>query len=264
MVEDVSPALVSVAAALQKDMPQLMEAARVASETTADTAEEPPANMMLPVPGSHPVFNQQDFVARMHMPKSYDENQPYPAYSGTANSVFALAMTDAFPGAPVSWPEVHAYQQTHFAKCKPQHAVVWKHAVTVVVAEGDASRYNPAAPQFRVVSMNVMIFAFLQELQKRLQPALVEGGCIPIGFLNAARHVPVNYVLIPASAQFEEHVYIFSLQIMENFREAGGACPDSLAARSDLGASSGYEAEGRCCFRGPRRSRRGDAEEDPL
>ena len=94
----------------------------------------------------------------------------------------------------------------------------WKHAITVVVAEGDASSYDPAAPALRKISMDKVVFAFLLELKKRLRK--VEVGCIPLGFLRAARHVPVNYVLIPASAAHEEHVYVYAMQIMEDFRTA--------------------------------------------
>ena len=195
-------------------MPQLMLAASLALELT----EQGPVNMMQPVAGCHPLFSVEDFAARMKLPAEWKEGEPYPEYKGTAHSIFALAMGDAIPGAPVSMHEVRSYQEAHFAKLKANEAVRWEHTVTVVVAEDDASRYNPNAPAFRKISMDVMIFAFLQELQKRRE--IAERGCIPVNFLQAARHLPVNYVLIPASAAHEEHVYVFSLQIMEDFRTA--------------------------------------------
>ena len=195
-------------------MPQLMEAASLALQLT----EHGPVNMMQPVAGCHPLFSEADFAARMKLPAEWKEGQPYPEYKGTAHSIFALATGDAIPGAPVSMHEVRSYQEAHFAKLKSNEAVRWEHAVSVVVAEDDASRYDPNAPAFRKISMDVMVFAFLQELQKRME--LAESGCIPVNFLQAARHLPVNYVLIPASAAHEEHVYVFSLQIMEDFRAA--------------------------------------------
>ena len=204
----------SIAAELRSDMPQLMAAAGEA----AGLVEEGPVNMMQPLPGCHPLFVQADFVSRMQMPKDWKEGDEYPEYKGTAQSIFALLLGDAIPGAPVSSHEVLKYQEAHFSKLKPGEAVKWKHAITVVVSEDDASRYDPAAPALRKISMDKVVFAFLLELKKRL--AKVEHGCIPLGFLRAARHVPVNYVLIPASAAHEEHVYVFALQIMEDFRTA--------------------------------------------
>ena len=204
----------SIAAELHGDLPQLMAAAGEA----AGQVEEGPVNMMQPLPGCHPLFVQADFVSRMQMPKDWKEGDADPEYKGTAQSIFALLLGDAIPGAPVSSHEVLKYQEAHFSKLKPGEAVKWKHAITVVVSEDDASRYDPAAPALRKISMDKVVFAFLLELKKRL--AKVEHGCIPLGFLRAARHVPVNYVLIPASAAHEEHVYVFALQIMEDFRTA--------------------------------------------
>ena len=63
-------------------------------------------------------------------------------------------------------------------------------------------------------------FAFLEEFRHRLRDEALEAGCIPVGFLQAARHVPVNYVLVPAGSAREEHIYVLSLQIMEDFRIA--------------------------------------------
>ena len=74
-------------------------------------------------------------------------------------------MGDAIPGAPVSSHEVRKYQETHFAQLKSTELVRWKHPVTVVVAEDDASRYDPAAPALRTISMDKVVFAFLLELK---------------------------------------------------------------------------------------------------
>jgi hypothetical protein len=195
-------------------MPQLMESAARAAEMV----EGEPVDMMQPFPGCHPLFAQADFVSRMQVPTGWKQGDDYPEYKGTAQSIFALLMADAIPGAPVSSHEVLKYQEAHFSNLTSGEAVKWKHAITVVVAEGDASSYDPAAPALRKISMDKVVFAFLLELKKRLRK--VEGGCIPLGFLRAARHVPVNYVLIPASAAHEEHVYVYAMQIMEDFRTA--------------------------------------------
>ena len=206
--------LAMAAAELRKAFPQLLDAVRQAVETM----EQGPAHVMQPIAGCHPLFSVEDFASRMKLPEKWQEGEAYPEYKGTAHSIFALTMGDAIPGAPVSLHEVRSYQETHFAKLKPSDAVRWKHPVSVVVVEGDASSYDPEAPAFRKISMDVMVFAFLLELQKRMR--LVETGCIPTGFLQAALHVPVNYVLVPASAAHEENVYVLSLQIMEDFRTA--------------------------------------------
>ena len=128
-------------------------------------------------------------------------------------------MGDAIPGAPVSLHDVRVYRETHFAKLKPSETPKWESPITVAVSEDEASAYNASAPAFRRISMDVMVFAFSQELQHRLD-LFDSAGLVPLGFLQAARHVPVNYVLVPASAAHEEHVYLLSLQIMEDFRIA--------------------------------------------
>ena len=45
-----------------------------------------------------------------------------------------------------------------------------------------------------------MVFAFLEEFRHRLRDEALEAGRIPVGLLQAARRVPVNYVLVPAGS----------------------------------------------------------------
>jgi hypothetical protein len=62
-----------------------------------------------------------------------------------------------------------------------------------------------------------MIYAFLLEWWERLQqttPAAVVDG-----FLAAASHVPVNYHWIADTADFEEQVFILSIQLIEDLRK---------------------------------------------
>ena len=136
----------SIAAELHGDLPQLMAAAGEA----AGLVEEGPVNRMQPLPGCHPLFVQADFVSRMQMPEGWKH--------GSVD--FCLAPGDAIPGAPVSSHEVLKYQEARFSKLKPGETVKWKHAITVVVAEDDASRYDPAAPALRKISMDKVFFVF--------------------------------------------------------------------------------------------------------
>jgi hypothetical protein len=46
------------------------------------------------------------------LPEKWQEGEAYPEYTGTAHSIFALAMADAILGAPVSLHEVRSYQET--------------------------------------------------------------------------------------------------------------------------------------------------------
>ena len=94
-------------AAAMHDMPQLMEAARRATEL----AEQKSAEMMQPVAGCHPLFSVDNVVARMQVPAGWKEGEPYPEYKGTSRSICALAMGDAIPGAPVSLHDVRVYRQ---------------------------------------------------------------------------------------------------------------------------------------------------------
>ena len=210
-----------MAAALHRDMSKLMQAAgRAAALAAAPNAPGTEADFMEPAPGCHPLFSAGDFASRMKVPEDWKEGDPYPMYKGTAHTIFSLMMEDAIPGAPVSMHDVRSYREAHFSKLKAAELVKWESPVTVVVAEGDASSYDSKAPAFRKISMDVMVFAFLEEFRHRLRDEALEAGCIPVGFLQAARHVPVNYVLVPAGSAREEHIYVLSLQIMGDFRIA--------------------------------------------
>lgn len=178
-----------------------------------------PEDLATPTPGSHPLFDASEFAARMVVPDDWSEGDAYPEYKGIATSIFAFQLLkDAVPGAPVSTHDVLRYRQDNFASLKPHAVPKWKCPVAVAITEEDVAGFDPKRPQFRKISMDVPTYAFLQELHDRLVRAPVDG--YPAGFVQAARHVPVNCMFFPPSPALEEHIYVSSLQIMEDFRIA--------------------------------------------
>ena len=166
------------------------------------------------VPGSHPVFSKGELHSKM-------ESEPG-EYKGTASSIFMLNLgQDAIPGVPANKHDIEKYRQDHFTKVPHDATIHWEHAVTVAVTQDvleQIGRAEGQAPAFRKVSMDVMVYAFLAEFWHRLQH--LDAGLVPLNFWMAARHVPVNFKYFEPHAELEQHIYVYSMQIMEDFRIA--------------------------------------------
>ena len=86
----------------------------------------------------------------------------------------------------------------------------------VAVTEDQLVLLENGAPQWRKISMDVMICAFREEFYERMKH--VDAGLIPANFWKAARHVPINYKFFAPAADFESQIFVASLQILEDLR----------------------------------------------
>ena len=140
----------------------------------------------------------------------------YAWYRGAAANLFCLDLTqDAVPGYPVKQAAVRSFRDNHL---KEGQIFRWTEPVTVVCS--DCSGPGPAG-KWRKATMDVAIFAVLEELWARVlhehdnnkNPDYKKCA----GSLwDAVRHVPMNFVYVPAAADFELQVFLLSVQVVED------------------------------------------------
>ncbi len=114
--------------------------------------------------GSHTPFQLDAFLKRMKV------GNPY---KGSAISVFNLKLDDdAMHWVPVSSHEIARYRHEHFSNVKPGFLPKWEHPVTVAVTPNNIKQWEELArsnlsgrpPAHRIITMDVMLYAFLEEL----------------------------------------------------------------------------------------------------
>lgn len=204
----------SPAMALSSMPARLDLAARLLEEIGAlsDIFPENPQDV---IPGAHTVFCMKTFLARM---------KEGGKFKGCAISLFNLQLgEDAIAGVAVSPHDVAKYRADRFSKLGPRETPEWEHPVTVAVTPEDISRWEAVSesdgraplPLFRKISMDVMLYAFLEEMWARLPR---KDCCVQLGFWKAARHLPVDFVFFDGTAELEKNIYVASIQITEDFR----------------------------------------------
>ena len=108
-------------------------------------------------------------------------------------------------------------EQEHYAKLRQDEIPKWECPIVVAVTEDQLVLLEKGVPQWRKISMDVMIYAFLEEFDERISRWHVDAGLIPTNFWKAARHVPINYKFFAPAADLESQIFVASLQILEDF-----------------------------------------------
>ena len=120
------------------------------------------------IPGSHTLFQLDALLKRMKV------GNPY---KGSAISVFNLKLDDgAMLGVPVSSHEISRYRRERLSIVTPGILPEWEHPVTVAVTPNNIKQWEEFAlsnlsgfpPVHRKISMDVMLYAFLEEMWTRL------------------------------------------------------------------------------------------------
>jgi hypothetical protein len=150
-------------------------------------------------------------------------------YLGTANNLFRLDMTrPAVANQKFSIAEISKYGDDHWSVPKALEAgrnLEWRHPIAVACTSKTDPGANPSQDGlFRKISMDIQVFSFLLCWNRWLS-ASTSGHAGETAakaqemFQRAALHVPMDYYFFESNADYEENVFIKSVQLMEDFRK---------------------------------------------
>jgi hypothetical protein len=173
-----------------------------------------------PGPGPRPIFDKAGYEQSMTTDGKY---------LGTANNLFRLDMTrPAVANQKFSIAEISKYGDDHWSVPKALEAgrnLEWRHPIAVACASKTDPGANPSQDGlFRKISMDIQVFSFLLCWNRWLS-ASTSGHAGETAakaqemFQRAALHVPMDYYFFESNADYEENVFIKSVQLMEDFRK---------------------------------------------
>ncbi len=171
-----------------------------------------------PGPGPHPTFDSKDYERAMASDGKY---------IGTANSWFRLDLSrTAIPNQHFSLAEIDGYAKANWSvsvamsKNPEDPRLSWRQPIGVAVASKTTPGENGA---LRKISGDIEVFAFLREWQRWLNMpdsknmTAVSQKALAL-FERAASHVPMDYFYFENNAEFEEQVFLKSVQVLEDMR----------------------------------------------